>query len=226
MSDGERALEVPPIRLEMIEDLTPDTGNGFMRLVRRKLRAHYPDGTVSAPFVYDEADRNAIDAVVVVPHFVTLSGERRVYLRSSVRPAIYFRSRSRDPIPLPDRKGSLWEVPAGLIEADEQTPDGLRNAAARELLEETGFDVPADALEMLGPATFPSPGIISERHFFFAAHVDPEKKQEPSLDGSALEKFGAVVDVSLDRALAWCRQGELDDAKTELALRRLRERYP
>jgi hypothetical protein len=35
-----------------------------------------------------------------------------------------------------------------------------------------------------------------------------------------------VVDVSLDDALGWCRSGDIEDAKTELLLRRLRERYP
>ncbi len=226
MSDGDRGLEFPPIRLELIEDLSPDTGSGYLRLVRRKLRAHYPDGSVSDPFVYDETDRRAIDAVVIVPHFAGSRGERRIYLRSSLRPPLYFRDRSRDPIALPDRKGSLWEVPAGLIEPDEQTPEGLRRAASRELFEEAGFAVPPERLVELGPSTFPSPGVISERHFFFAAEVDPKTKGEPTLDGSALERFGEVVDVSLDDALARCRNGDLEDAKTELALRRLRERYP
>ena len=47
-----------------------------------------PDGSVSEPFVYDETDRRAIDAVVIVPHFAGSRGERRIYLRSSLRPPL------------------------------------------------------------------------------------------------------------------------------------------
>jgi ADP-ribose pyrophosphatase len=54
--------------------------------------------------------------------------------------------------------------------------------------------------------------------------VDPAARCEPSLDGSPLERGGVVVDVDLDDALALAAAGELADAKTELGLRRLRER--
>jgi ADP-ribose pyrophosphatase len=43
------------------------------------------------------------------------------------------------------------------------------------------------------------------------------------LDGSVLEQLGAVIDVSLRDALAACRNGEIEDAKTEIGLRRLAE---
>jgi ADP-ribose pyrophosphatase len=221
----ERAPDLPRIRLEMLEDLSPDTGAGYLRLVRRRLVAHYPDGTVSGPFVYDEVDRRAIDAVVVVAHFSSRDGERRVFLRSAVRPPVYFRDPARDPVPLDNRDGGLWELPAGLVEAEEQSPAGLLRAAARELFEETGFDVPPERLETLGPSAYPSPGVIAERHFFFEVEVDPASRHEPPLDGSALERFGVVVDLPLSEALGFCRDGQIDDGKTELALRRLAERY-
>ena len=124
------------------------------------------------------------------------------------------------------RHGQLWELPAGLIELGEQSAAGVSRAAQRELLEELGFDVPLSALQPLGQATFPVPGMCAERQFFFEVAVSPSKRQEPGLDGSALEHFGAVIDVSLADALEACRQGELPDGKTELALRRLAERFP
>ena len=46
------------------------------------------------------------------------------------------------------------------------------------------------------------------------------------LDGSALEKDGVVFDVGVAEALAMCARGDIEDGKTELALRRLVERYP
>jgi ADP-ribose pyrophosphatase len=193
--------------------------------VRHRYRAKYPDGSQSAPFLYDAVDRNSLDAVVIVAHFVTASGERRVYLRSSVRPPLALRDRARSTLEGERFDGRLWEVPAGMIDAAELSPAGVPRAAQRELLEELGFDVPLGALRPLGPSMFPVPGFCAERQFYFEVAVNPHKRQEPGLDGSALEHFGVVVDVALSDALAWCGRGVIEDSKTELALRRLQERF-
>jgi ADP-ribose pyrophosphatase len=225
MSSRSGPPEFPAIRLELLEDQSPAAPHGFLRLVRRRLRAHYPDGSVSAPFMYDEVDRRSIDAVVIAAHYTAEGGERRIFLRSALRPPLHFRS-TPTPVDVPDNGGALWELPAGLVEPDEQTADGLVSAAARELSEEVGFSVPKESLRALGPSTFPSPGVIAERHFFFEVAVDPKLRGEPSLDGSALEKDGIILDISVAAALAMCANGEIEDGKTELALRRLVERYP
>jgi len=225
MSHRNGPPEFPSIRLELIEDLSPDAPPGFLRLVRRRLRAHYPDGTQSAPFVYDEVDRRAIDAVVIVAHYVASGGERRVFLRSALRPPLYFRGASKAAAATPDRGGGLWELPAGLIEASEHGAEDPAAAAARELHEEVGFTVAKEALGTLGPSMYPSPGVIAERHFYFEVTVDPSRRGEPKLDGSALEKDGVVRDLSVADALAMCARGDIEDGKTELGLRRLVERY-
>jgi ADP-ribose pyrophosphatase len=218
-------VRFPDIRLEILEDL-PSSGDGFLRIVRRRLRAHYPDGTASAPFPYDEVDRRAIDAVVLCVHFLDASSVRHVFLRSAVRPPVAFRSPERSPRPAVDPPhGYLWELPAGLVEPSEQSEVGLRHAAQRELAEELGFDVSLDALSELGPSVFPVPAFIAERHFFFEVEVNPALRREPSLDGSALEHGGAVVTLPVAEALERCRSGEFQDSKTELCLRRLVERY-
>jgi ADP-ribose pyrophosphatase len=65
--------------------------------------------------------------------------------------------------------------------------------------------------------------VLAERHFYFAVEVDPTDRGRPELDGSALEREGAVVAVPLAEALSMCRDGRIVDAKTELGLRRLEE---
>jgi ADP-ribose pyrophosphatase len=70
---------------------------------------------------------------------------------------------------------------------------------------------------------FPCPGVISERHYYFHVEVDPASRAEPSLDGSALEAGGVVVAIPLAEALRLISSGQLADAKTEIALRRLAE---
>jgi len=215
---------LPEIALELVEDLSPPDPGGFLRLVRRRYRARYPDGSLSEPFVYDAIDRRAIDAVVIAAHFVS-RGERWVYLRSAVRPPLLLRDTQRSPVPELDRGAGLWELPAGLVEPDEQSLAGVRVCASRELAEELGFDQPPDLLRELGPSTFPAPGIIGERHFYFEVEVDPKSRKEPGHDGSPLEHAGLVRGMRLDEALALCAKGAIEDAKTELALRRLAERF-
>ncbi len=217
---------VPAIELEQLEDVSPPQPPGFLRLVRRRLRATYPDGTQSAPFLYDEAARRAVDAVVIAAHFAEPGSGRWVYLRSALRPPVVFRDPARSPSAATDPRGSIWELPAGLVEPGEQSLEGVRRGAARELHEELGFDVAPEKLVELGPSAFPAPGFIAERHFFFAVEVDPNTRAEPGLDGSPLEAFGVVHALRLDDALALCRSGEIIDEKTELALRRLREILP
>jgi ADP-ribose pyrophosphatase len=211
--------QLPAIRLEQRADRSPP-GDGFLRLVRRELVAHYPDGSASAPFLYDEIDRTALDAVVIVAHHAGAHG-REVWLRSAVRPPVTFRRDAE-----PGAPAGLWEMPAGLVEPHEGPDDRERRAARRELAEELGFEVPLEALTPLGPPTFPSPGITAERHHYFAVEVDPARRAEPSLDGSPLEHLGRVVSLRLVDALELCRSGTIEDAKTELALRRLAERWP
>jgi ADP-ribose pyrophosphatase len=212
-------LTFPDIALDQVADVSPPAPAGFLQLRRRRLVARYPDGSVSAEFVYDEIERRAIDAVIIAAHFKR-AGERWVYLRSALRPPLFFRDPSRSPV-AEQGTGALWELPAGLIEPGEQSATGVALAGARELEEELGFSVPVSDFHALGPSTLPAAGFIAERHFFVQVEVRPDERAEPSLDGSALERFGRVVALPLRQALGLCASGRIEDAKTELGLRRL-----
>src|SRR3954463_9272253 len=150
-------LSFPKIELTLLEDLSPPDQQGFLRLVRRRYRATYPDGTQSEPFLYDAVDRKAIDAVVIAAHFVAADGTPQVFLRSAFRPPLTLRDRAHSPLPEEACDGHLWELPAGLVEPSERSPTGVVRAAQRELHEELGFDVPVDALLPLRHSTFPPP---------------------------------------------------------------------
>lgn len=205
------------------EDVPPAEQRGFIFVRRLQARATFANGEQSEPFGYDCADRNKIDAVVVVPHYRDAAGQRRVVLRSALRPPVARRPADVCPVPEGDHLGELWEVPAGLVEPEERSAEGLRACAARELLEETGFAARPSDVQPLGPSTFPAPGVIAERHFYFHVEVDPARREAATEDGSALERHASFADVTLDEALAHCRAGRIEDAKTELALRRLAE---
>ena len=203
--------ELPKVALEVVADRS-DTREGFLNLERYELAVIDAAGR-SRPFRYDMVVRRALDASIMVAHHLDASGEPCVYLRSSIRPPIAFRRVE------PKVAAVLWEVPAGLIEPGE-APDV---AAARELEEELGFTALPDQMQPLGPNTFPAPAVVGEIHFFFHVRVDPKTRMEPGGDGSPLEEAARIVSVPLSRALAACKAGEVADAKSELALRRLAE---
>jgi ADP-ribose pyrophosphatase len=215
--------ELPKHALVLVEERPSLDPPGFLRLKRVIMRVAFADGTVSEPFEYDTIDRARLDAVVLAAHYRGEGGRRQVILRSALRPPVALRPRATSPIVERDTLGALWELPAGLVEADERSPEGLRRCAARELHEEVGVVVSPDALRELGPSGFPAPGVIGERHFFFHVEIDPATFQVPTEDGSALEKLAKVVAVDLEHAIALTRTGEIEDEKTELALRRLAE---
>lgn len=196
---------------------------GYLQMRRSRLRVRWQDGTVSEPFVYDTVERKALDAVVVVPHFRDTAGRLCVVLRSAIRPPVALRQDKSDGSEEGSSLGLLWEVPAGLIEADERGDEGRRRCAARELFEETGAQVSPNSIEPLGPSTFPSPGVIGERHYYFHVEIDPHALTVPPEDGSVLERNAELVAMPLEIALDLVRVGEIEDAKTEIALRRLAE---
>lgn len=200
------------------------SGPPFLWVERRRLRVRFPDGALSDPFPYDCVLRARLDAVVVVPHFVE-GGARHVVFRTCLRPPAILRPAEQRPFEEPAWAGHLLELPAGLVEPDERSADGLRACAARELEEETGFVARPEALRPLGPSGFPAPGMTGERHHFFEVELDPSARALAASDGSALEHAGRTVVLRLDDALARMRRGELEDEKTELGLRRLEDRY-
>lgn len=200
--------ELPKVELEVTSDRVESTP-GFLVLRRVDLVA-VRQAHRSAPFTYDLLDRRALDACVMVAHHES-GGRVHVWLRSCVRPPVALRATE------PRHGGVLWEVPAGLIEPDESPAA----AAAREIEEELGFAVTEDALLPLGPWTVPAPGFVGEVHHYFHVRVDPSARRAPAGDGSPLEHAADVITLPLEEALEACRRGELEDAKTELALRRL-----
>lgn len=209
----------PHFDIEVIADQSSQPG--FLLRVSRRLRLLGLDANTPSEFTYDEVDRVALDAVVVVPHFVE-DGVRYVILRSAVRPPVVLRQNARSAFAEPENR-ALWEVPAGLIEPFEISPDGVRRAALREMFEEVGFRAKDEDLFRLGPETFPCPGMVAERQYYFHVVVQRHEQVTPSLDGSPLEEAGEVIAVPLAEALNQARLGQLQDAKTELALRRLDE---
>jgi ADP-ribose pyrophosphatase len=215
--------------IEIVEDRTATArcDEGFLRVKRYRARNRRDDGTVSAEYAIDVLDRATLDAVAVCLWARTPRGVE-VLTRSGLRPAAAFR-RGR-PTALPEREVLLLEeVVAGVVEPGEAGLDALRRRAAAEVLEEAGISVPAERFEVLGAPILVHPPVSSDRFHLFAAEVprgDAEGVFEPecATDGSPHEEGALLRWRTLDDAVAACERGEIEDAKTEVALRRLAAR--
>lgn len=203
------ALPTPPdAHLRVVRE-QPNPGPGFLALRRCDVKV-VRDGVESAAITYDVVTRRHQDAVVAVAWFDDPKLGRHVVLRSCVRPPVALREGGG---------GTLWELPAGLVEDGEP----LEVAAARELFEETGARVEASAMAPLGGRTLPAAGIIAEYNYFFHVRIDPGAVEDAPGDDTPLEEGGAVIALPVAVALDLCRRGAFPDAKTEIGVRRLAE---
>jgi ADP-ribose pyrophosphatase len=65
---------------------------------------------------------------------------------------------------------------------------------------------------------------MAEKFWLAAVEVaDPAAQRPPRGDGSPMEEGVTTRWLELDQAIAACVAGEIEDAKTELTLRRLRD---
>ena len=102
--------------------------------------------------------------------------------------------------------GYLYEIPAGRLDAGESPVD----CARRELMEETGYR--ASEVQPLF-TMFTTPGFTDEKiHLFLATGLEAGAHQREA------DEFLELVPTRLSRALSMIERGEIQDAKTALAL--------
>ncbi|TDN92082.1 NUDIX domain-containing protein [Microbacterium sp. BK668] len=102
--------------------------------------------------------------------------------------------------------GMLVETAAGLLDDDD-----AETAIRREAQEETGVEI-GDVEHVYD--VYMSPGSVTERIHFFAAPYDSSRRQH---DRGGLEEEGEdieLVELDIGEALAWIRDGRIQDAKT------------
>ncbi|HVI40586.1 MAG TPA: NUDIX domain-containing protein [Anaerovoracaceae bacterium] len=215
----------PDIRLEIIsQEMVPE--QGFLRVLKSQVKAHYPDGTISEQFSVDAVIRDKLDAVAILGHYRGDDGFRYVYLRSCLRPALSLsRNYEKDKRLEDEYVGNTYELPAGLVELDEVGIVGLQQAAAREFYEEVGFECKPEEMKFLGHRTFPTVGMSGERMFFLETEAYPFERKEPVTDGHPMEQGATIKAVKLSEAIKLCEDGYLPDAKTEIGLHRLAAKY-
>ncbi|MFH1046940.1 MAG: NUDIX hydrolase [Patescibacteria group bacterium] len=164
------------------------------------------------------------DAVVILPvHFI----KREIYLVEQPRllrafvetaegmAALNQADNGEDqPFEVPVGAVLTPELPAGIIDQNESP----REAAVRELREETGIAVPEATLEEIA-TYYPSVGGSTERLTAFIAKLDDNAEfTVPIGDGSELIR---VWKMTWDEAFDMVRNGEIKTASSNLLLREL-----
>lgn len=116
----------------------------------------------------------------------------------------------RAPVYLVGEAPFLLEVPAGVIDSG-----AAEDAACREVLEETGYQISAPRFLF---AAYMSPGAVTEKvHFFYAEISDAHK----IASGGGLEDEHEdleLLQVPMVQALEMIESGEIIDAKTIMLL--------
>ena len=217
------------VAIEVVEDRTATSrlDEGFLRLRRLRARNRRADGSASPEYPIDLIDRPTLDAVAVCLWARTARGVE-VLTRRGLRPAAYFRRGQAAALPEPEYL-LVEELVAGVLEPGERGLEALRRRGAEEAREEAGIDVAPGALRPLGGPFFMLPGIASEKIHLLEGEVARPTAEGPypapaEGDGSPLEEGALLGWRELAGAVRACEAGEIEDAKTELALRRLAAR--
>jgi ADP-ribose pyrophosphatase len=212
--------------LNVESDTLVGKDGGFLAIRRVRLRNRHDDRSESEQYLCDFVWRPVgVDAVVVAVYHRQSDGRVMVLVRDGLRPALAL-GRAEITPPIPDRRSYLFltELVAGIIENEDHGEAGVRNRAAIEVHEEAGYRVAADAVVLLGAGTFPSPGAMVEKFWLTAVEIaDPEAQEPLGGDGSPMEHGATTRWLELDAAIDACVAGDIEDAKTELGLRRLRD---
>ena len=215
--------------IEVLADRTATSrcDEGFLRLRRLTCRNKRADGTTSRSYDIDIIDRRALDAVAVVLwRRNPSSGRVEILVRHNLRPAAFFRREHRPAVADPKEYLTLTEIVAGVLEEADSGERGIRERAAMEALEEAGYTLDPDDVVLLGGPFFVAPGVLSEKVHLAAADVGSVSQVSPTGDGSPLEEMGPLEWLDIDALLEKCEAGEIEDAKTELGARRLKDKLP
>lgn len=211
------------VGFELVQDHSATTlgSVGFLRRFRLRIKALLNNGLRTETYFVDYSDRGEglRDAVAVLPFAVDESDEVYVLLRRQPRYPVFVASQGA--------KTGVLECVAGLIEGDES----IEHAAQRETHEEVGLKAELNHFIDLGPSTFLSPGVIPERVSYRSlrctfSDLSHAVDNPPPTDGSPYEIGAEIVLMPLKQALLRNPKNDdhgLADAKTEVALRRLKE---
>lgn len=214
------------VGVEILSETIVGREGGFLAIRRLTMANVLEDGSRSRPYLVDYVVRPKGSDAVVVGIFARGPRGIEVLIRAGLRPPISI-GRGGPGIPIPDARPYLFfpECVAGILEDEDVGEEGIRRRAAIEVLEEAGYEVRPEDVVHLGAGCFPSPGSMIEKFWLTAVEViDRTAVRSPPGDGSPMEDDARIEWMGLNDAIEACVEGRIEDAKTEIVLRRLAAR--
>lgn len=187
----------------------PDTPRGSERIVITETKVLAEDWGVLTKYTYDYLRSDGTRQTLTRETYDRGHGAV-LLLYNRDQGTVVLTRQFRLPAFVTGHHDDLIEVCAGLL--DQRDPE---TAIRREAEEETGFRV--GAIEPLWHV-YMSPGSVTERLYFYVAEYDQSARQHA---GGGLISDGediAVLELTLDDALAMVDRGEIIDAKTIMLL--------
>ncbi len=200
---------------------------GFSSLERFSVINEYDDGSSSDSYNCDIVVRRGFDAVGIIP-YLYIDNKLHILLLNNFRAAAFFREKilgNTDSSLVDENTKSMIEIPAGILEKDElkltKNDLGIRRCAARELMEETGYELSSREMKVLGSFYYSSPGLLTEKIYIATCDITGLLAEKIVTDGSVMEETIKPFIIPFSEALALCNNGVIRNAVTEIAIKRL-----
>lgn len=180
----------------------------------------YEDGSVGEPYRVSFVRKDGCDSVAVLPFLIR---EKRLYVGiiRMLKPVLFLRRELR--LPRNEDRDHLYfdGIVAGAMEvAPAGKTEDVDERAAHELREEGGYQADPTRMIDLG-SYFTSPGYAVEKMYLRAYQLDNVRQGELTGDGTQFEEGLRIRFLEVSKVLDMCLRGEIQDPKTELAIRRL-----
>lgn len=212
MSEEISQYEIGRHKVNILDQIVDYSFGELFKIIRATLQFERYDGQMSKPMTRINFERaDSVGILLYDPD------RDEVVLTEQFRYPVYASLDPDKATGVGAKKAWLLEIVAGVQDAGKTVIE----VAQKELFEEAGYQIETDGSWHLIANIYPSPGGSSERIYLYWARVNREDRTSEG-GGIAEEREDIrVLSLSFEDALGMVESGEIQDAKTIIALQYL-----
>lgn len=212
MSEEISQYEIGGHKVNILDQVVDYSFGELFKIIRATLQFERYDGQMSKPMTRINFERaDSVGILLYDPD------RDEVVLTEQFRYPVYASLDPDEATGVGAKKAWLLEIVAGVQDAGKTVIE----VAQKELFEEAGYRIETDGSWHLIAKIYPSPGGSSERIYLYWARVNREDRTSEG-GGIAEEREDIrVLSLSFKEALGMVERGEIQDAKTIIALQYL-----